>query len=75
MRQKEALAAENAVLTKLAEKQQRMVTSADDLRHSLGVQLVILFFSVNDAEILANISLYFRLLPKRRYHINRKVFN
>lgn len=40
MRSKEALGAENAVLTKLAEKQQRAVESAGDLQHSLGIQLV-----------------------------------
>lgn len=40
MRQKDAIAAENAVLSKLAEKQQRAVDSATDLQHSLGVQLV-----------------------------------
>lgn len=40
MRQKDALASENAVLTKLAEKQQRAVEGGADLQHSLGVQLV-----------------------------------
>lgn len=39
MRQKDAIAAENAVLSKLAEKQQRAVDSATDLQHSLGIQL------------------------------------
>ncbi|KAI5476449.1 E3 ubiquitin-protein ligase BRE1 [Pseudohyphozyma bogoriensis] len=39
MRQKEALVAENAVLTKLAEKQQRAVDASNDLQHSLGAQL------------------------------------
>ncbi|KAK4703986.1 E3 ubiquitin-protein ligase BRE1, partial [Phenoliferia sp. Uapishka_3] len=39
MRQKDAIAAENQVLTKLAEKQQRAVDAATDLQHSLGSQL------------------------------------
>lgn len=39
MRQKDALAAENTVLTKLAEKQQRVVDAAKEMQHSLGDQL------------------------------------
>ncbi|KAM0789473.1 hypothetical protein ACM66B_000293 [Microbotryomycetes sp. NB124-2] len=40
MREKEALTAENAVLTKLSEKQQKAVASADDLQDSLRQQLL-----------------------------------
>ncbi|KAK4054236.1 E3 ubiquitin-protein ligase bre1 [Microbotryomycetes sp. JL201] len=40
MREKEALMAENAVLTKLAEKQQKAVAGADDLQDSLRQQLL-----------------------------------
>lgn len=39
MRQKDAIVAENTVLTKLAEKQQRAVESANDMQHSIGNQL------------------------------------
>lgn len=40
MRQKEALAAENTVLTKLAEKQQRAVEGAHELQTTTGQQVV-----------------------------------
>ncbi|KAK4054643.1 E3 ubiquitin-protein ligase bre1 [Microbotryomycetes sp. JL221] len=40
MREKEALSAENVVLTKLAEKQQKAITSANDLQDSLRQQLL-----------------------------------
>ncbi|KAL8291986.1 hypothetical protein RQP46_001452 [Phenoliferia psychrophenolica] len=39
MRQKDAIAAENQVLTKLAEKQSRAVEAANDLQHSIGTSL------------------------------------
>ncbi|GAA5865168.1 hypothetical protein JCM1840_003930 [Sporobolomyces johnsonii] len=39
MRQKDALVSENAVLTKLAEKQQQKVESTTEQQHSLGQQL------------------------------------
>ncbi|GAA5960486.1 hypothetical protein JCM21900_000115, partial [Sporobolomyces salmonicolor] len=39
MRQKDALVSENAVLTKLAEKQQQKVESSTEQQHSLGQQL------------------------------------
>ncbi|GAA5911739.1 uncharacterized protein JCM6883_001252 [Sporobolomyces salmoneus] len=39
MRQKESLVSENAVLTKLAEKQQQKVETANEMHHSLSEQL------------------------------------
>ena len=44
MRQKDALASENTVLTKLAEKQQQKVESASEVQHSLSTQLVSILF-------------------------------
>ena len=40
MRQKDAIAAENQVLIKLAEKQARAVEAANDLQHTIGTSLV-----------------------------------
>ena len=39
MRQKDAIAAENQVLTKLAEKQSRAVDAANDLQHDIANSL------------------------------------
>lgn len=40
MRQKDALASENTVLNKLAEKQQQKVEAANEIQRSLQAQLV-----------------------------------
>lgn len=40
MRQKDAILAENAMLSKLAEKQAKAVVAANELQRSTGFQLV-----------------------------------
>lgn len=42
MRQKDSLVSENAVLTKLAERQQHKVETANEMQHNLSEQLVSL---------------------------------
>ncbi|CEQ41340.1 SPOSA6832_03051 [Sporobolomyces salmonicolor] len=53
MRQKDALVSENAVLTKLAEKQQQKVESSTEQQHSLGQQLVRHLLSVSSPALSA----------------------
>ena len=40
MRQKDSIVNENLVLTKLVEKQQKAVEAANDVKHSVGTQVV-----------------------------------
>lgn len=77
MRQKDAIAAENTVLTKLAEKQQRAVDGVNDLQHSLNTQLVSSPPALGSDVRCADNWFFFatkRLLPKRRSVLTKGMF-